>query len=288
MPANKTEPSNGWTVFTSDLHSSVTFFDAWISLLKDLAKNRFLMWQLFKKDFKAQSQQSYLGIVWSIVLPLVPIAIYVFMARIGVLKTAGIEMPYVVYVVVGLTLWRILADGITVAMNKVIESKAMLGKIRIPKIVVIFSGMGQVCFETFVRCVLVVIVAWYYNVYPSVWALLFIPALFPLLCLTLAVGMLASVCNMVFRDVEKFFSVALIYAMFLCSVVFVMPDTGTIGAINQFNPMNTFVVGIREILFVGPPSRPILFLVTSVTSVLALLLACRVFYVLEHVIHDKL
>jgi len=288
MSDRPTQLSAEWTYYTPDLHSGAGFVEAWTSIVRDLSKHRFLMWQLFKKDFKAQYQQSYLGILWSVLLPLLPIAIYVFMVRIGVLIIDNIGMPYLVFVVVGLTLWRILADGITVSMNKVIESKAILGKIRIPKIVIIFSGMGQVCFETAVRSVVVVIVAWYYGMCPSVWSLVFAAALIPWLCLTIAVGMLASVFNMVFRDVEKFLGVALTYAMFLCSVIFVMPDTGIIGVLNQFNPMNTFIVGLRELLFVGPPDRSLLFAVTSVGSVLALLVACRVFYVLEYMVHDRL
>jgi ABC-type polysaccharide/polyol phosphate export permease len=288
MREGSVESSRNWTIYTSDMHSGAGFVEAWTSLVRDLSTHRFLMWQLFKKDFKAQYQQSYLGILWSVLLPLLPIAVYVFMVRIGVLRVDDISMPYLVFVVVGLTLWRILSDGITIAMNKVIESKAMLGKIRIPKIVIIFSGMGQVCFETAVRSSVVVAVAWYYGMYPSPWALAFVPALIPWLCLTMAVGMLASVFNMVFRDVEKFLAVALTYAMFLCSVVFVMPESGPIGFLNQFNPMNTFVVGLRELLFVGPPVRPMLFVVTCLGSVLALLVACRIFYVLEYVVHDRL
>lgn len=288
MGGGSIRSSSEWSEYTPDLHSGVGFFHAWISMLGDLTRHRYLMWQLFRKDLKAQYQQSYLGATWSIVLPLVPVVIYVFMAEIGVLKVDDIGLPYVVFVTTGLTVWRILADGVSVAMSKVIESKAMLGKIRIPKIVIIFSGMGQVCFETAVRGILVALVAWYYSVYPSWWAVMVIPALVPLVCLTLAVGMLASVCNMVFRDVEKFLNVALTYAVFVCSVVFLMPESGMIGEINQFNPMNTFVVAIRELLFTGPPGRPILFLITSVASVCALLVACRVFYVLEHVIHDSL
>lgn len=277
-----------WTLYSSDMHSGAGFVEAWTSIAMDLSTHRFLMWQLFKKDFKAQYQQSYLGILWSVLLPLLPIVIYVFMVQIGVLRVEDIGMPYLLFVVVGLTLWRILSDGIMVAMDKVIQSKAMLGKIRIPKIVIIFSGMGQVCFETAVRSLLVVLVASYYGMYPSIWALAFAAALIPWLCLTVAVGMLASVFNMVFRDVEKFLGVALTYAMFLCSVIFVMPDTGAIGALNQFNPLNTFIVGLRELLFVGAPLRPWLFAVTCILSVLALMVACRVFYVLEYVVHDRL
>ena len=277
-----------WSVYTSDMQSQVGFISSWRSIISDVYRCRFLMWQLFKKDFKTQYQQSYLGILWSVILPLVPVVIYVFMAKIGVLRATGIGVPYLVYVVVGLTVWKIFADGISVAISKVVESKSMLGKVRIPKIVIIFSGMGQVLFETGVRIALVAVVAWYYQVAPSTWAFGLALIMVPIFSLTLAAGMLASVINIVIRDVGKLMTVALNYAMFICSVIFPMPHTGVIGVVNQFNPMNTFVNSVRELLFLGPPANPLLLLVTSAACIVLLLIAGRVFHILEHVIHDKL
>ncbi len=81
---------------------------------------------------------------------------------------------------------------------------------------------------------------------------------------------------------------ALTYAMLICSVIFIMPDEGFIGTINSLNLINTFVNGIREILFFGSPLKPGAFLLTSGLSMLLLFAAGRLFYIMEHVIDDKL
>ncbi|MBI4962531.1 MAG: ABC transporter permease [Desulfomonile tiedjei] len=279
----------GWTVYTSDMRSRAGIFEAWTRLLRDLLNSRFLIWQLFLKDFKAQYQQSVLGIVWSVIMPLIPVLIYLFMSAIGVLLPGDTRIPYVLFVFVGLSVWKIFSDGISFAMSKLLESKAMLGKIRVPKIAIICSSLGRVFFETLVRSLLIVLAMLWCGLAPSaLGVVLLLPALIPLLCVTLGIAMLASLVNVVIRDVQKLVDVALTYAMFVSSVIFMMPDEALIGTVNSLNFMNTFVNGIRETLFLGIPSKPGLFLLTSSLSVLFLFAVGRLFYIMEHVIDDKL
>ena len=47
-----------------------------ISLLKDLVKNRRLMWDLAKADFRKRFVGSYFGVVWMFVQPIVTVLIY--------------------------------------------------------------------------------------------------------------------------------------------------------------------------------------------------------------------
>jgi len=291
-PARPPEESGlerGWTVYTADMRSHASLMEAWTRLIRDLIESRFLIWQLFLKDFKAQYQQSVLGIVWSVIMPLVPVLIYLFMSVIGVLSPGAIGLPYVLFVIVGLTVWMIFSDGINFAMFKLLQSKAVLGKIRVPKIAIICSSLGRVFFETLVRTTLIVLAMVWYGISPSgQGVILLFPALIALLCLTLSVAMALSLVNIVVRDIQKLVEVGLTYAMFLSSVIFMMPDEGLIGGISSFNLMNTFINGIRDTLFLGTPSKPGLFLLTSGFSVLLLFGVGRLFYVMEHVIDDKL
>ncbi len=193
-----------WTVYTSDMRSHAGIIEAWTRLVRDLRESRFLIWQLFVKDFKAQYQQSILGILWSFIMPLIPVLVYLFMSAIGVLLPGETEIPYVLFVVVGLSVWKIFSDGISFAMSKLLESKAVLSKIRVPKIAIICSSFGRVFFETLVRSVLIILAMLWCSVGPSALGLvLLVPTLIPLLCLTLAVAMLASLVNVVIRDVQK-------------------------------------------------------------------------------------
>jgi lipopolysaccharide transport system permease protein len=247
------------------------------------------MWQLFIRDFKSQYQQSVLGVLWSVILPLIPVLVYVFMTAVGVLLPGDTGLPYALFVVVGITIWRIFSDGIMASMHSLMGSRAILGKTRIPKIALILPRMAAVLFDSMIRAGLIVVLAIAYQATPSpAGVALALAALAPLFCLTMAIGMFAALFNIVVRDVHRVIDAGLTYAMFLSSVIFAMPESGLIGGLNLLNPMNTYVNGIRDLLFVGALDKPVVFLATSLCSVVFLLVVGRLFYVLEHVIDDKL
>ncbi|MFC1834868.1 ABC transporter permease [Thermodesulfobacteriota bacterium] len=277
-----------WTVYTPDVRSRLTTLQALRSIVRDIYQWRSLLWQIFVKDFRAQYQQSVLGTLWSVILPIVPVFVYVFMNLVGVLRP-GSKIPFLLFAAVGLTVWKVFAEGISKSISKVLTSKSILTKIRAPKIVVIISGFMSVGFDTLVRLGLVAVLVFIVGVKPSIFGcLLFIGALVPLFSLTMAVGLIASILNVVVRDVQKIVQVALTYGLFFSSVIFVIPEGGIMGKIVQFNPMNTYVDGMREMLFMGSPSKQWLFLVTCLVSLVCLIIAIKVFYMLEYVVDDKL
>ena len=47
-------------------------------MLKTLYKNKFLLWQLIKKDIQQRYQGSVLGILWSFIVPILMLVIYTF------------------------------------------------------------------------------------------------------------------------------------------------------------------------------------------------------------------
>ena len=54
-----------------------------IGLFKDLQKNRKLIWELAKADFKKRFVGSYFGIVWMFVQPVVTVFIYFAIFQMG-------------------------------------------------------------------------------------------------------------------------------------------------------------------------------------------------------------
>jgi lipopolysaccharide transport system permease protein len=271
------------------MRSHAGFLEAWTATARDVYKYRYLIKQLFIRDFKAQYQRSVLGILWTIIMPLIPVTVYLFMSFVGVLRPGVKNIPYPLFVVVGMSIWRMFADGTSVCMTRVLGSGHILKKIRTPKVVIILAGMGSVCFDALVRAGLIVVLAVAYWTIPSFLGILLASlSLLALLSFTLALGMIAALFNVVVRDVQKVIQVGLTYGMFLSSVIFVMPETGLIADLIIFYPMNTFVMEIRHMLFFGLPINSTLFLITSGLSVAFLIAAVRCFYVLEHVVDDKL
>ena len=98
----------------------------WLELIRNLAV----------RDVETRYKHSLLGLYWAIVNPLVTAAIFSFV--FGVLFKAGDStkpIPYVVFVVTGLTFWNFFGNGVGSATTSITGSASLLAKIYFPRVV---------------------------------------------------------------------------------------------------------------------------------------------------------
>ena len=97
-------------------------------------KNRKLVMQLAKNDFKTKYAGSYLGIIWAFVQPVITVVLYWFVFEMalhsGTQHTKeGIEVPFVLWLVAGLVPWFFFQDAINAGTNALIEYSYLVKKV---------------------------------------------------------------------------------------------------------------------------------------------------------------
>lgn len=251
-----------------------------IHFFQEFRRTRWQIWVTFKRDFVSSYNQTALGFLWSIVMPLIPVTVYLLLAAIRVLATTE-DMPFVIYIVVGMTIWTFLSGTITSSVNSIQLGKSILESSRYPVFAVIMSNFGQMVYELLVRSTFVVTVLLFFRVSVS-WTVLLLPlVLIPLVMFSLGAGMILAVLNIILKDINNIVNLVLRYGIFLSSVIFPMTETGVLGYLNKFNPFNTFVVTVRDFIVFGQITAWELYLVTSVMSFIVFLLACKILYFME-------
>ncbi len=275
------------TIYNRNTNLGVPTIKAvWFSL-REIWFYRWLIWVNFKKDFVGQYKRSSLAIAWTIVMPLIPLTAYLFLAFIRALNvTSG--LPYPVYIISGMTIWLILSEGITSAMGAVNKERSVLTKVKIPLITVIIAGYGKVCANTLIRIPFLVLVFFIFQIFPPPITLLFPFVLLPIIFLGLGFGIIFGMIGAMTQDAENAVAVMMRYGMFLCSVVFAMPIDGLAGTLNRLNIFNHLVVGLRDFLVYGTFSDPSGFAAGAVISVLVFIIALRWNYSLEYLVREAL
>jgi lipopolysaccharide transport system permease protein len=275
------------TIYNRDTNLGVPAIKAaWFSL-RDIWFYRWLIWVNFKKDFVGQYKRSSLAIMWTIVMPLIPLTAYLFLAFIRALNvTSG--LPYPVFIISGMTIWLILSEGITSAMGAVSKERSVLTKVKIPLITVIIAGYGKVCANTLIRLPFLVLVFIIFGIAPPLITFLFPFVLLPVILLGLGLGIIFGMFGAMTQDAENAVAVMMRYGMFLCSVVFAMPTDGLMGTINRLNFFNHLVVGLRDFLVYGSFSDPSGFVAGAIISVLVFIIALRWNYSLEYLVREAL
>lgn len=248
---------------------------------------RWQIWIGFKKGFVASYQGTALGVIWALLLPLLPVSVYVILVYIKVVKTSN-EMPFVIYIMTGMVLYLFMTGTISSVINSVEREKSILKKVKYPTMVVMLSNFGQVGFELLIRLVFLVPIFFFFNVIPSILLVLLPLLLSVVFVLFLSIGMILAILNVVYPDVRNTVEVIVRYGLFFSSVIFAMPTQGIISSINMFNPFNTIVVFVRESVVIGKIGMLNEFLILAVLAPIMFVMACRLVYVMEVRIKDFL
>lgn len=102
------------------------------NILDNFKKYSFLLNQLVGRDFKVKYKRSVLGVVWSLLYPVLMMAV---MAAVfsNVFKFSVPGVNYLVYLMTGLTFFNYYSEASNLAMSSVVGNFSLLNKIYIPK-----------------------------------------------------------------------------------------------------------------------------------------------------------
>ena len=87
---------------------------------RDIYRNRKLILDLANKDFKSRYAASYLGIIWAFVQPIVTVAIYILVFQLGFKAKPVRDVPYALWLVVGIVPWLFFQEALLSATNSLI------------------------------------------------------------------------------------------------------------------------------------------------------------------------
>jgi ABC-type polysaccharide/polyol phosphate export permease len=269
-------------VYSAQYRCNASFIEALKALYLQAKEYRWQIWLSIKKKIHATYQQDTFGLFWSIVMPIVPMTVYIVLAQIKVFKTVE-NMPFVYYISMGMFVWLIMATGIHSMLLAVKSEKAILTTTNFPIFPALLSKLGEVLHDSMIRLVVVTMIVIGYNMDVTLTHLfLALLSLIPAIIFAMGVGMVLSILDIIIQDTRRVVLLALRYGLFLSSVIFPFPENGWAGAINDFNFFNTFVNASRDLLHHGSLHQPIVFFTTSVVGVLLFAFAAKLVYTMDY------
>lgn len=219
-----------------------------VGLFKELYKNKRLIWNLSKNDFKTKYAGSYLGITWAFVQPIVTILVYWFVFEFGLRIGSPMEnVPYVLWFMAGLVPWFFFQEALLNATNCMLEYsylvKKVVFKISILPIVKIISSL-------FVHLVFVgflLIVGGIYGFYPIKFIVQLMYYSFCIFALVLALSYATCAIVIFFKDFVQIISIFLQVGMWMSPIMWsytMIPQN--YRWIMELNPMFYIVEGYRD------------------------------------------
>lgn len=220
----------------------------------DVYRNKKLVFNLAKNDFKQKFSGSYLGIVWAFVQPIVTVVVYWFVFQkalnVGSQSTkAGIAVPYVLWLIAGLVPWFYFSEVLGTATNVLLEYSYLVKKVvfnisTLPVVKAISSMFVHLFFIGFMLVMYAV-----YGYRPNIHMLQIIYYSFCMMILALGFGYINAAIQVFFRDLSQIVNIILQVGVWATPIMWNMDSmiiSDKVLFILKLNPMYYVVVGYRD------------------------------------------
>lgn len=243
------------------------------AMVYDLLASRELAWRLLVRDISAKYRQSFLGIFWAIIPPVIMAAGFTIAKGSGVVNLGNTELPYPAYVMFSMTLWQTFVEALNGPVQAVTSAKPMLARINFPREALIIAKLGEVFFNFGIKLILIFGLFLWFKI-PITWSVILAPvALIHLVLLGTFIGLLLAPMGALYQDFSMGLTLISGLWLFLTPVVYPVPNSGVFGSIVKLNPVTPLLVTTRELATTGVISNPQGFWIASLIAILGLLLA---------------
>lgn len=216
--------------------------------IKNFIRYQFLLSELVKKGIKLKYRRSYLGIVWSLLEPLLEMIVLaiVFGTLFG---NHTKEFP--VYILTGRLLYSFFSSSTKEAVRSIRKNAAMIKKVYVPKYLYTLSGVLYNYVIFLISLIVLFVVSVFLGVYPTRYLFQALLSLILILMMSYGIGMILATIGVFFRDVEYIWSVILMMVMYTCAIFY---DPGKILDsgwywILEFNPLYCIIDIFRSAVF---------------------------------------
>lgn len=263
------------------------FFAVYGEIFQELNNNRWLIYQLFKRDITAMHKQSFMGMLWLVILPVFSVMTFVMLKRSGIMNTGETAVPYPLYAVSGLALWQLFSAGIVSCTQSLVEAGVMVKIINFSKKSLVIAALGKSLVAFLVQFVLLLVLFAVYRHWPQPGILLVPFVMLPMVCLTLGLGLLLALLNSVMRDIGNMLGIAVTFLMFLTPVFYVKPTAGFLAQVTRFNPFHYFISAGRDLMFVGVLTQAKEYALASSAALALFLVSLSIFHLTETRITER-
>ncbi len=283
----------GWRYFLPDI--------------KELINYRYLLRNLVVRDLKVRYKNSVLGVLWSLLNPL--LMMVVFSLVFGILSNNDIRQ-YSVFFLVGLMPWNFFSGAVISGTNSITANGSLVKKVYFPRELLPIASVLANLVNFFIALTVLVAFLYLSGLGLTIHAVWVGPLLITLVIFAMGLCLLLSSLHVFYRDIMMILDVVMLAWFFLTPIMYPLSQFGgPVTVLNMefvpaqvmrwLNPMASIIDGFRTVLWgtigvdgvvsAGPAAMdPAYLLRTFITSVLVLVVGYAVFARTQHLFGETL
>ena len=228
--------------------------DAFKKDILAMGRYKYLLVDLVSKDIKTKYRRSVLGVLWSILNPLLMMAVLttVFSTIIRV----NVEGGFALFYLTGYIMFNFISEATGFALYTVTNAAPLIKKVYIPKYVFplekcIFSFVNML-FSLIAFVIVFVVFAFAGKVTPHITMLLFPIPMIYLFIFCFGISLILSAMMVFFRDIGHIWTILLTVWMYLSPIIYpldILPEG--ISKFVKLNPLTHYITYFRNVMIYG-------------------------------------
>lgn len=247
------------------------------NILANFKKYSFLMNQMISRDFKVKYKRSVLGILWSLLYPLLMMAVMaIVFSTMFKFRMDGVN--YLVYLMSGLIMFNYFSEASNLAMTSVVTNFGLMNKVYIPKYIFplskcLFVGINFIL--SLIPLMLIVFV----TKAPITLNYLLLPYVF--ICMfffTVGIGFIIATWSVFLRDIFYIYGIVLTIWQYFTPIFYdisMLPEK--LQILFKFNPLYQFINFARIILLDGKTPNLESFIYCGISAVVLFIIGSLIF-----------
>ena len=219
-------------------------------VIEKMKEHAFLFSELVKRDFKKKYKNTYLGMIWSLLSPLLSLLVMTLIFK----NFFGRDMAhYTIYLFCGNIMFSYFSDSTSGGMGSLVANSSIFTKIKVPKFLFLLSRNVS----SLINFGLTFLVFWVFLIIDGVtitWA--FFGLIIPILLLAIfnvGMGLILSALFVFFRDMQYLWSIFTMLLMYMSAIFYTVTEEafGAFAYAFYLNPLYVYITYMRTIVLDG-------------------------------------
>ena len=209
----------------------------------------FVIRELVSREIKRKYARSTLGVVWSVLNPLLTMAVMSLI--FSTIFKRSIE-NYPIYYLTGSIFWSLFTESTNHALTSLVDNKSLLIKVKLPMLVFPLARSCTALANLGYSMVAYIVMLVVFRIKPNIYMPLILLFAVGLFLFSVGLGYFLSILYVIFGDIKYLYGVLLHVWMYLCAIFYPVTSTAPImQAVIKRNPIYNYIACARQCVMEG-------------------------------------
>lgn len=247
------------------------------NVIVNFKRYSFLLQQLISRDFKVKYKRSVLGVVWSLLNPIMMmIVMAIVFTNVFKFSTPGVN--YLTYLLTGLVLFNYFSEASNLSMSSVVANFTLINKIYIPKYIFPLSKCLFVGINFLLTLIPLYAVILLTGTGINIYHLLLPFSFICLFLFTLGVGFILSTISVFLRDMFYIYGIVMQVLSYMTPIMYdINMLDPRLQIVLKLNPLYHYITFARTIILYHTIPSAASFLICGGTAIATVIIGIIVF-----------